>query len=195
MNPQMAEIVFKEVLVHKGFPDFLLQKSVTLSRISKNLYADLAPVSGRYFSNEYFAEICKMSAQKLSEMSYPLAGVDNLDQCEKEIEKIWLTIVRSFHAENYWGYPVQSQAPVKTLTEEQKITRELTPYIWSLISSTVIMKVIVYYLGLHSAMEEGYEYTLWLVGSLLLSFSMLTSFAWRQHRKEKNKKVNNSENH
>ncbi|MBO9668034.1 MAG: hypothetical protein J7501_14625 [Bdellovibrio sp.] len=136
--------------------------------------------SGRgFFSLEDQTAIAEkaysMAKQRLQTSPQPVTG--------EELRKVWSEVVTDFHRQNFWGFPTQMQKPKKELTEEQRTTRELWPYIWVMIQSGIILKTVVYYFGIQTSNDPTPEHIFYLVLALGTSAGTLIFFAWRKSRK------------
>lgn len=99
----------------------------------------------------------------------------------REVQAEWQKIVVDFHHTQYWGQPTQREKPPQILSEDQKRTREIFPYIWVAFQALIVMKLVISYFGLESADSDE---TPWgLYAAMAFSFLSLVSFAWRRYKK------------
>jgi hypothetical protein len=143
-------------------------------------FADDFSTSGRgFFSLEDQAAIAdkaySMAKLRLQEVQPPISG--------DVLRQYWNEMVTDFHRQNFWGFSTQGQPPKKELTEEQRTTRELWPYIWVMIQSGIILKTVVYYFGIKSSNDPSPENVFFLTLALVTSAGTLIFFAWRKSRK------------
>jgi hypothetical protein len=69
-------------------------------------------------------------------------------------------------------------------SENPKEKSHLGMYIWMLVQSAVVMKIVILYFGQKMAAEEDSASLPYFLVALIFSFSSLLWFAWRQHRRE-----------
>lgn len=135
--------------------------------------------SDGYFSNESKEYFARESAQRLAKA---LAGGPAGELALSSIQEAWRQIVIDFHHTRYWNQPTQRQKPPKVLTEDQKRTRALFPYIWILFQAWIVMKLVISYFGLEAA--DSPDETHWfLYFALGFSFCSLCYFAWTRYKK------------
>lgn len=150
-----------------------------LREIIINLPQDLAPDRSGYYSLETSEKLAQQASEKLaatlSSRPQPISFED--------LRSAWTDILIDYHRNANWNYPTESKKPEKALTEDQKIRRELWPYIWVLIQSTILLKTLVYYFGINASADPSPENTIMLVLALLTSLGTLVFFAWRKSRK------------
>lgn len=142
-----------------------------LSVIAENHLEDLTNIPGVYFDTDTLTSISLSAARQL---------VGQLEQ-NYDLETAWSNIVQSFK-KNYWSYPTHNepQSAVRI-----NIGRELFAYIWAMVQALMIMKVVIFYLGLKSAADAGPWDKFWVVAAISFSFGSLFFFAWRKTRKRK----------
>jgi len=147
-----------------------------LQELSRQQKSDFTPTEG-FFSNENKEAIARKGAEQLSAalQAYgPQAGIS-------EAQAAWQKIVGDFHRSGYWGFLTQKQKPPKVLSEEQKRTRELFPYIWTAFQALIVMKLVISYFGIESADSDETPWLLYL--AIAFSFGSLAFFAWRKYKK------------
>ncbi|MBS1972565.1 MAG: hypothetical protein JSU04_19820 [Bdellovibrionales bacterium] len=147
-----------------------------LQELSSQQKSDFTPTDG-YFSNETKEHLAREGAGRLGRALAARSGAVNLSEIQEE----WQKIVRDFHQARYWGQSTQRQKPPKILTEDQKRTRELFPYIWAAFQALIVMKLVISYFGLESADSDETPWLLYL--AIAFSFCSLVFFAWRKHKK------------
>lgn len=147
-----------------------------LQELSKQQKSDFTPTDG-YFSNETKELLAREGAGRLGQALTARGGTIDLPEIQQE----WQRIVTDFHQARYWGQSTQKQKPVKILTEDQKRTRELFPYIWIAFQALIAMKLVISYFGLESADSDETPWALY--AAIAFSFCSLVFFAWRKHRK------------
>lgn len=155
-----------------------------IREIAKNHLLDLSPPAGLYFSVETQDLITKEAAQRLAQ-----AIPQTIAQPELSKATLWLQIVTDFHRGKNWGHQANLKAkPTGPLTQEQKVRRELFPYVWALVQAVVIMKAAVYYFGMQSSNEPSLQNDVLFAIALTISFGSLFVFAWRKsHHEDKPK--------
>lgn len=150
-----------------------------LREIEKNLKSDLAAPSNLYYSHETFEQLSKAALEKLKQRLTPLAGPIELSV----LRDAWHKTVTDYYQSNSWGFQPQATKPPKILTEDDKVRKELWPYIWVVIQSMIILKTIVYYFGIKSS-DDPTPLNKALLGLALgTSAFTLIFFAWRKSRK------------
>lgn len=147
-----------------------------LQELSKQQKSDFSPTDG-YFSNEAKEILAREGARRLAQALTARGSVIDLPEIQEE----WQKIVTDFHKASYWGQSTQRQKPAKILTEEQKRTRELFPYVWIAFQALIVMKLVISYFGLESADSDETPWLLYL--AIAFSFCSLVFFAWRKHKK------------
>ncbi len=93
-------------------------------------------------------------------------------------------MILSFHQQSYWGFPFLTQRPKKSLTQEQKSSKEAFSYLWTAVQATLILKVVIYFFGLRLAQDNTLENWAYFLGFLTFSWGNLFFFAWRKHRRK-----------
>lgn len=147
-----------------------------LQELSLQHKSDFTPTEG-FFSNENKELIARKAAGRLGQVVAARgAGV-----AAGELQSDWQKIVVDFHHTHYWGLPTQKQKPPKVLTEDQKRTRALFPYIWIAFQALIFMKIVISYFGLESADSDETPWGLYL--AFAFSFFSLVYFAWRKYKK------------
>lgn len=150
-----------------------------LKDLSKHQKSDFASNTGGYFSQESESFIARESAERLAKA---LTSYQGKMIGRPEIQDEWQKIVGDFYRSQYWDQPTQKQKPPKVLTEDQKRTREIFPYIWAAFQAWIVMKLVISYFGIESA--DNPDETPWfLYIALAFSFGSLIFFAWRKSRK------------
>jgi len=148
-----------------------------LKDLSKQQKNDFASSTGGYFSPASQEFIARESAQRLARA---LGTKNEVDL--QGVQDEWQKIVRDFYQNQYWNQPTQKEKPAKVLSEEQKRTREIFPYIWIAFQALIAMKLVISYFGLESA--DSPDETPWLLYlAIAFSFCSLVIFAWRKYRK------------
>lgn len=144
--------------------------------LSRQQKSDFTPTEG-FFSNESKELIARQAAGRLAQVvaSYGSAVAAS------EVQAEWQKIVVDFHQTQYWGQPTQRERPPKVLTEEQKRTREIFPYIWIAFQALILMKTVIGYFGWESA--ENDETSWGLYAACAFSVLSLVGFAWRRYKK------------
>jgi hypothetical protein len=144
-----------------------------LLEISKSISSDLSPSVPPYFSLETQEQIARASAERLKTQGHP-----------GHWRQTWRQIVVDFHQNDYWGYQAQSTSrPKPPATPEQKVQRELFPYVWALVQTVVITKALVYYFGMQFSNEPSPSNDILFAIAVIFSFGSLFVFAWRKSRK------------
>lgn len=159
-----------------------------LNRMERQFQADFAPASGHWRPEDREA-LLREAFRRFDELRPPTAG-------EAEERKIWNDIVADFHRGGYWGrkpFPGPAPKEKKPLTEEQRRRKELLPYIWAFVQSTIIMKLVIYYFGINSADDPSLFNYIGLGLGIFISFFSLFFFAWRHHRRLKAKGLDDTE--
>jgi polyferredoxin len=111
----------------------------------------------------------------------------NKVESPEEFQTAWNEVVRDFH-KNQWGQQRLLKKEKKPKTEEQKIFWELFSYIWILVQAMLIVKTVVFYLGIKSANEDTAEGKIYVISAILFSFTSLIFFAYRKSKKENKEK-------
>lgn len=145
-----------------------------LEEVSRNLELDLFSNLRAHFSYEEKLQILKIAAEKFTK---------ELPQQSPDLRASWSALVVDFHRNSYWGFlPTLNRAEPPPLTENQKVTKELFPFVWVLVQSVVIMKAAVYYFGMQSSNEPSDKHTYLFIAVLLVAFGSPFLFAWRKFR-------------
>lgn len=168
--------IFHQCLAQIPFDD---EARSYLKEIIRNLPADLAPDGGGHYSKSTFHKLIKDAGDRLANL---------LSDCRTpvtyaDLRDAWHVVMVDYHRQGNWGYPTQIEKPQKELTEDQKTARELWPYIWVLIQSSLLLKTVIMYFGIHASSEPTTQNTLFLAAALLTSAGTLIFFAWRKSRK------------
>lgn len=147
-----------------------------LQELALRQKSDFTPTEG-FFSNETKAVIVREAAGRLA----AALRTQGTDVGTRELQAEWQKIVVDFHQTQYWGQPTQRQKPPQILSEDQKRTREIFPYIWVAFQALIVMKLVISYFGLESADSDE---TPWgLYAAIAFSFLSLVFFAWRKYKK------------
>lgn len=147
-----------------------------LQELSRQHKSDLTPTEG-FFSNENKEAMARKAAEQLAVALHSYGPGLLVHEAQAE----WKKLVVDFHRSDYWGYETQKQKPPKVLSEEQKRTRELFPYLWTAFQALILMKLVIFYFGLESADSDETPWFLYL--ALAFSFGSLAFFAWRKYKK------------
>lgn len=160
--------LFLKILSDKG-----LTASEELTRLAIEHTKDLAPLSGRHFTEETEKAITQKSAHQLAEarLSDPAASIADL----------WRQIVTDYHRSRQWGFPSSNKKEDRPA--ELTPTREVASYVWTAFQALVLMKCVILFFGLKSAEEPSPWMTAGLVLALAFSFGSLLWFAIRKSRK------------
>ena len=150
-----------------------------LGEIEKNLKSDLEAPSARYYSHETFDLLSQTAFEKLHAKLQALTGPIDLSA----LRQAWQEIVTDYYRSNNWGFQPQGEKPPKILTEDDKVRKELWPYIWVVIQSMIILKTVVYYFGIKSSDDPSTLNKVLLGLALGTSAFTLIFFAWRKSRK------------
>ncbi len=168
----------KDTFYRDTFMDEFKKRNSSLSPSDEKLMAiaehhleDLTTIQGVYFDTDTLTSISLSSARQLAQQ---------LDQ-GVEVSAAWTNVIQSFK-KNYWGYTThdEPQSAVRI-----NIGRELFAYIWAMVQALMIMKVVIFYLGLKSAADAGPWDKLWVFAAISFSFGSLFFFAWRKTRRRK----------
>jgi len=162
-----------------AFESLSRETQVYIKDLAKQQKADFASPSGDYFSLENQEKISQEAARKLSQA---LQGKQPSEIGIALVREEWQKIVADFYRQNAWGYTTQKQKPPKVLTKDQKITRELAPYIWAVFQAWIVMKLVIYYFGMEAA-DNPEDSHIFLYLGLGFSFCSLVFFAWRKSKK------------
>ena len=155
-------------------PSALVQ--VFLKTLENHIDEDLWKSAGGFWSEASIQKFRETAMQKLAKKMQGRPGKEPVDY--------WTEVVRDFHSD-YWGEVRLPKKEKKPQTEEQKIFWELFSYIWVLIQAALIMKTVVFYLGIKSAQDEGVADGKWYVFlAIAFSFLSLSFFAYRKYRKK-----------
>lgn len=162
----------------ESFDSGLLNPEVQkyLQELSRQQKSDFTPTEG-FFSNESKEVIARQAADRLGQILISQGAAVTVDVLQTE----WKKIVVDFHQARYWGQSTQRQKPPKILSEDQKRTRELFPYIWVAFQALIVMKLVISYFGLESADSDETPWGLYV--AIAFSFFSLVYFAWRKYRK------------
>jgi hypothetical protein len=150
-----------------------------LAEIGKNLKSDLQAPSSVYYSHETFDLLSKMALEKLHARLQVLSGPIDLSA----LRTAWQEVVTDYYRSDCWGFQPQTEKPPKILTEDDKVRKELWPYIWVVIQSMIILKTVVYYFGIKSSDDPSTTNKVLLGLALGTSAFTLIFFAWRKSRK------------
>lgn len=167
--------------MHELFTDLNLtpEASAYLREIEKNLKSDLAAPANLYYSHEIFEQLSLTALNKLKQRLKLQTGTIEL----ATLRQAWHETVTDYYNSNSWGFKPQTVKPPKILTEDDKVRKELWPYIWVVIQSMIILKTIVYYFGIRSS-DDPTPLNKALLGLALgTSAFTLIFFAWRKSRK------------
>lgn len=152
---------------------------MAVQEIAKSHLLDLSPPAGLHYSVETQDQLTAEAARRLA-----LAVSQSLNS-EKSVNELWQDIATDFHRNNRWNFQAGLKTrPQRPPTQEQKVFRELLPYVWSLVQSVVIMKAAVYYFGMQSSNEPSTQNNVLFAITLTISFGSLFIFAWRKSRNE-----------
>ena len=155
------------------------EASVYLREIEKNLGSDLAAPSNLYYSHETFEQLSQTALEKLKQR----LTLQNSPIELATLRQAWHETVTDYYHSNNWGFQPQTAKPPKILTEDDKVRKELWPYIWVVIQSMIILKTIVYYFGIKSSGDPTPLNKALLGLALGTSAFTLIFFAWRKSRK------------
>lgn len=169
-------------LSHERLSSAPPETGAELERISLQAEVDLAPPGAGHWSENDWKDILKRADEELASR-LPVARPEQLREA-------WAQVATKFHREGNWGFHPQARRRDKPLTEGQKRFREMAPYLWAFVQSTLIIKFAIYYFGIQSADDPSIFNLAGLIICLALSFCSLVFFAWRMHRKEKNAQEN-----
>jgi hypothetical protein len=184
INTSSSSLTLDEVFLEAfkkavAFDSFSAETRSYIKDLAKQQKADFASPMGGYFSLENQEKISQEAALRLSQA---LQGKSPQEIGISEVRGEWQKIVADFYRQNAWGYTTQKQKPPKVLTKDQKIARELTPYIWAAFQAWVVMKIVIYYFGLDAADNPDESHVFLYIG-LGFSFCSLVFFAWRKSKK------------
>lgn len=163
------------------FTDTDEERCRMLGEISKNHLIDLTTNTFCYFDSDTLDKISELAIEmflrKLSESGPNPTGM--------EVRNIWNQVVRDFFQNNYWGLRSSQSKKVVPLSEDQKIFREIAPYVVMIFFAFLGMKIIIGFAGRNYILNPDSENTTIFGVVLFLSFSVLFYFGWRLHRKNK----------
>lgn len=177
MAMTLEQVFIDAFKAHNAFDHLAPENQSYVRELSKQLKSDFASPSGSYFSLETQEAIAREAAGRLEKA---LDGKASLNI--QEIQKEWGAIVADFYRSQSWGYATQKEKPQKVLTQDQKIVREIAPYIWVAFQAWVIMKLVIYYFGIEAA-DNPDETPVFLYLGIAFSFCSLVFFAWRKFKK------------
>lgn len=175
----LDEVFLSAFQLAHAFDSLNTEAQVFVKGLSQQQKSDFASPSGGYFSLENQEAISQEAAARLAKA---LAGKTPHEADISLLQAEWQKIVADFHRNQSWGYTTQTQRPRKVLTKDQKIARELAPYIWAAFQAWVLMKIVIYYFGLDAANnpEESHVFLYLGIG---FSFCSLVYFAWQKSKK------------
>jgi hypothetical protein len=150
-----------------------------LREIEKNLKSDLAAPANLYYSHEVFEELSQTALKKLKTRLSQLSTPVDLEA----LRSAWRETVMDYYKSNNWGFQAQTIKPPRILTEDDKVRKELWPYIWVVIQSMIILKTVVYYFGIQASDDPSTLNKVLLCLALGTSAFTLIFFAWRKSRK------------
>lgn len=150
-----------------------------LREIEKNFKSDLAAPSNLFYSHETFDLLGQTAREKLKSRLLLLPAPIEL----AALRQAWHETVTDYYTSNNWGFTPQTAKPPKILTEDDKVRKELWPYIWVVIQSMIILKTIVYYFGIQASDDPSTLNKVLLCLALGTSAFTLIFFAWRKSRK------------
>lgn len=142
-----------------------------IKAIAENHLEDLTQIPGVYFDTDTLTSISLSAARHLTQQL----------ELGFEISVAWNNVIQSFQ-KNYWSYPIHTEPQSEVRIN---IGRELFAYIWAMVQALMIMKVVIFYLGLKSAADAGPWDKFWVFAAISFSFGSLFFFAWRKTRKRK----------
>lgn len=148
--------------------------------IAENHLEDLTNIPGIYFDTDTLTSISISAARHLSDA----LNNQKLKLENEDIQAAWILVVADFK-KKYWSFPThqEEQSSVRV-----NIGRELFAYIWAMVQALMIMKVVIFYLGLKSAADAEPKDKFMVFAAICFSFGSLFFFAWRKTRKPKKQK-------
>lgn len=165
--------LFLKILAEKG-----LGPREELTRIAAEHVKDLAPLSGRHFTEETEKNITLKAAHQLAQ--------SRLTSPETPVLDTWREIVTDYHRSRQWGFPSSSQK--ENRPKDITPTREVASYFWTMFQSLFLMKCVILFFGIKSAEEPSPWMTAGLILAIAFSFGSLIWFAIRKSRKEPKEK-------
>ncbi|WP_413287740.1 hypothetical protein [Bdellovibrio sp. HCB337] len=177
MSMTLDQVFLEAYKEGSSFDGLNSETKTTVQELSKQINSDFASPNGDYYSLETQENIAREAAHRLSKVLSSKA-----EASRAEIQKEWGDIVGDFYRTQGWGHPTQKTKPKKVLSQDQKIVRELAPYIWVAFQAWVIMKLIIYYFGIEAA-DNPDETPVFLYLGIAFSFFSLFFFAWRKFKK------------
>lgn len=144
--------------------------------------SDLASNLRGFFSREDQAAISQRAADDFIKRLKAYKGEISFSVMRDQ----WAQVVQDFHERDRWGFKVQSrksEEDIKAEKKETEVSRELLSYIWTFFQAAIIMKIIVLYFGINSAIDQEGTYKYYLALAIAVSISTLLFFAWRKSRK------------
>ncbi|WP_413578286.1 hypothetical protein ACLVWU_07065 [Bdellovibrio sp. HCB290] len=150
-----------------------------LIEAQKNFRDDFVTSRG-FFTEQDEKALRTMAFEKLDQV---LLKSGSTSVTAQQLRETWNSVVADFHRNNYWGFKPTFEKRPKVQTEEKRIFKEMFPYIWVIIQSSIILKTAVYYFGIRSSNEPTTENRIYLILALATSAGTLIFFAWRKSRK------------
>lgn len=149
-----------------------------LKVIDQNFDGDFSTQGRGFFTAEDRELIQQQACAKAKELfAKATAPIDGA-----KLRQVWAEIVTDFHRNNFWGFQPQKYKPVKPLTEEQKIFRELRSYIAALILGLLFLKTTFFYYGMRFSNNPSDENKTYFVVTMALWLLSLLLFAWFKYR-------------
>lgn len=177
MSMTLDQVFLNAFKASYAFDGLTTELQAFVQELSKQLKSDFASSDGGYFSLETQEAIAQEAAKRLVQ-----ALTANPQISRSELQKEWAGIVADFYRSQSWGHKTQKEKPKAVLTQDQKILREIAPYIWAAFQAWVVMKLVIYYFGIEAA-DNPDETPVFLYVGIAFSFCSLVFFAWRKFKK------------
>lgn len=180
MSPA-AEIFLREFDLKLPNPDPVLKEfSIELA---KNHLTDLQPTSG-YFTPETQDLLSLEAAKRWCEIAASTHSRDEMNQK-------WSDVVRDFHANARWNFPV-----VRYKVKRKKKPNIAINMLWTAFSAFAVTKCLVLFFGSREVNDPSPLNDVLLIAAVLFSFGGVFYFAFKNgkamHEEEKRRSKENS---